>query len=218
MPAHGVPGRPLPRARTGTRVAFCRTPPEARSPHSLWPTLVCAGTHAWWPWPGLLTQDSAVPGGLAAGAGDTLASRAAVLTVRREVASSLGRALTREVCSGSVAAHVHRPKLRGVRTREGLRSFGTVPMCGATHLRPEGTGASALKAWRNSASTLAERHCQPRLRAAEPPPTRPCRAPLSLPRPRPPQQSPTPAHAALCTCPPASALSRRCSFVCWRPP
>lgn len=93
--------------------------------------------------------------------------------------------------------------------REGLRSFGTVPKHGATHPRPEGTGASALKAVGSSAPTLAG------CRAAH---NRPCRAPLPSPHPRLPGRSPAPAHAALCTCPWASALSRPRSFCCWRPP
>lgn len=45
-------------------------------------TRVRAGTHAWWPCPGLFTQDSAVPLGLAAGAGDKLTNRVAARTVR----------------------------------------------------------------------------------------------------------------------------------------
>lgn len=140
--------------------------------------------------------------------------------MRREAACNQSRALTREICSGSAAARVRRPESRGVPAWEGLRSFGTVPQCRATHQSPEGTGAPALKAWRNSAPTLAEHHYQPRPRAAESPPNRPCRAPLPSPRPRPPGRSPTSAHAAFCTCPWASALSRPRSrvFTRWRPP
>lgn len=49
--------------------------------------------------------------------------RAALLTVRREAASSRSRALTSEVCSGSAAARVRRPKSRRVPAREGTTKF-----------------------------------------------------------------------------------------------
>lgn len=95
-----------------------------------------------WPWPGLLNQDSVVPGGLAAGAGDTPASRAALLTVRHEAASSRSRALTREVCSGSAAVRVRRPESRGVLAWEGPRSFGTVQ---GHSQEPGGQGRAGFK-------------------------------------------------------------------------
>lgn len=99
------------------------------------------------------------------------------------------------------------------------RDYEVSEQCRATHRSPEGRGAPALKAWRNSAPTLAERQCQPRPRAVESPPTLPCRAPLPLPRPRPPGRSPTLAYATFCTCLWASALSRprSCVFTRWRP-
>lgn len=83
-----------------------------------------------------------VLGRLAAGAGDTPASRAALLTVRREAASSQSRALTREVCSGSSAARVRRPESCGVPAWEGLRSFRAVQ---GHSLEPGGKGRACFK-------------------------------------------------------------------------
>lgn len=205
----------MPRA-LGTRAAFGGTLPEARSRHSLSPTRLCAGTHAWWPRPGLLTQDSAVPGvpgGLAEGEPVTrVASRAAVPTVRRKAASSRGRALTREVCSRSVAARVRRPRRRGARAREGLApSFGTAPPHHSS--APRRDGRVRLKSVAGlrpppSPSATASHACGLQSRPNPP-----------VPRPPPGRQGgpQTPAHAALCTCPWASALSRPRSSAGARP-
>lgn len=89
----------------------------------------------------------------------------------------------------------------------GTTKFRNGPKARGYSSAPRRHGRVRLKSKRSSAPTLAG------CRAA---PNRPCRAPLPLPRPWLPGRSPGPAHAALCTCPWASALSRPCSFCCWR--
>lgn len=146
------------------------------------------------------------------GAGDTVASRAAVPTVRRKAASSRGRALTREVCSRSVAARVRRPRRRGARAREGLApSFGTAPPHHSS--APRRYGRVRLKSVAGlrpppSPSATASHACGLQSRLNPP-----------VPRPPPGRQGgpQTPAHAALCTCPWASALSRPRSSAGARP-
>lgn len=91
----------------------------------------------------------------------------------------------------------------------GTTKFRNSPKARGYSSAPRRHGRDRLKSGRSSAPTLAG------CRAAH---NRPCRAPLPLPRPRLPGRSPAPAHAALCTCPWASALSRPRSFCCWRPP
>lgn len=89
----------------------------------------------------------------------------------------------------------------------GTTKFRNGPKARGYSSAPRRHGRVRFKSERSSAPTLAG------CRAAH---NRPCRASLPLPRPRLPGRSPDPAHAALCTCPWASALSRPRSFGCWR--
>lgn len=140
--AHGVRSRPLPRARahwhSNSSVGAKPAQPLAHPGLSGWRW----HTRLAWPWPGLLNQDSAVPGGLAAGVGDTPANPAALLTPRHVAASSRSRALTLEVSSGSAAARVRRPESRRVPAWEGLRRFRTVQGYSA---EPGGHGRACFK-------------------------------------------------------------------------
>lgn len=102
-----------------------------------------------------------------------------------------------------------RPKRRGERGPGGTTKFRNSPKARGYSSAPRRHGRVRLKSGRSPAPTLTG------CRAAH---NRPCRAPLPSPHPRLPGRSPAPAHAALCTCPWASALSRPRSFCCWRPP
>lgn len=190
-------GPPLAEPRRRREVRTASRPPAS--------TRVRTGTHAWWPCPGLFTQDSAVPGGLAAGAGDKL-TRASSRPEPCGRFQPRSRAHPRRLLRirGALRAQAQASWRAGP---GGTTKFRNGPKARGYSSAPRRHGRVRLKSKRSSAPTLAG------CRAA---PNRPCRAPLPLPRPWLPGRSPDPAHAALCTCPWASTLSRPRSFCCWR--